>query len=723
MIIASAALYSLCLSQGQSPLDAFPQLSAKLTVECPADTVEQLLKKLSEKTGVQLLAANSVKEDIVVMYADDLPCKEILAEIAHHFSWTWESDHDALVLRQTPKEENDEAKAVAQQFEKSYEMWQKKAIEASKAPPATAADISAYSDLKDARRKYYDTPHNYDQATDQERNRWGAEFRTIMSKGKEIGRRISPAWRLADEVAASLGTTEYRQLDRTGRLVFSYNPTLWQRPLTGRAKAYAEELVKVAARDSVVDSITDSERFQQSQDFGYGGKKRFTPEEVATVRVTISRDRIRDPSFPNAAWVTVAIISKSGEILSDHSLTLSEFGQAGKNVPPVRPKDEFDEPLTQTEELKTLTTVKDNVRAMPPESESFVAFGKLGSKALPVVGAARVLVAAAKAGHVSVISDLYDPRGYAMPVWQFKTMRDAFDGFAARFRETWSKNGAWVEMRTKNWQFIRSMTIPPSKLFALRDMVMKKDQPPLSVAMDIASSITDHQAAGWYVSRLFVQDRKAGELLQDERRLYALRFLATLPSQDLDKMSNSVSFRYGSLTDAQRELIDAWVYRMVGRDFDEDIEFRAGKPDGPEARDVNWIRTNWPRFGQSSSDDAFEPSQQYPNGIPANATISLHSSIGNAMMLGTERGMSQSMSEARFAQSGYFDPDRKDIYVQMAKEDRIFLSLDPSPLAMKAMEFGAISPLPDSHPMLIGQLPEDVLSRIRKVYDIWRKGG
>ncbi|HVT12689.1 MAG TPA: hypothetical protein VHE55_10520 [Fimbriimonadaceae bacterium] len=723
MIIALAALVSLCHVQGRSPLDAYPQLSAKLTVECPAETVDQLLKELSEKTGVHLLAANPVKEDIVVMYADDLPGKEILAEIAHHFSWSWESNHDALVLKQTSKQENDEARAVTDELAKSYAAWQKNAIEASKAPPATGADISAYRDLQDARRKYFETPHNYDQATDEDRVRWGAELRALMTKGKELGRRISPAWRLADEVVANLGPADYRQLDRTGRLVFSYNPTLWQRPLSGRAKGYAEDLVKLAAKDSAIDSDKESERIQQAQDFGYGARRRFTPDEVATVRVTISRNRIVDPLFPNAGWVQVAIIAKSGEKLSDKSLTMSQFGQADKNVSPLRPKDEFDEPLTQTEELKTLTTVKGGFRALPPESESLAAFGKAGTKVLPVAGAARVLVAVAKAGNVSVISDLYDPRGYRLPIWRFETMREALDGFSGRFGQVWSKNGSWIEMRTQNWQFLRSMTVPPSKLFAFRDMIVKKERSPLAIAMSIATAITDHQAASWYLSWLFMHDPKAGELIADEKRLYALRFLATLPAQDLDKMSNSVSYRYGSLTGAQRELIDAWVYRMVDRDFDQNIEFRAGGPEGLEARDVNWIRTNWPKFGQSGSDNDFEPSQQYPNGIPSDAAISLHSSIGNAMMLGTERGMSQAMSEAQFAQSGYFDPASKEIYVQMAREDRIFLSVDPSPLAMKAVEFGAISPLPDSRPTTIGLLPDDVLSRIRKAYDIWRKGG
>lgn len=55
----------------QSPLDGDPKLDAKVTIECPAETVETILTKLSEKTGEHIFAAPILRNDVLVLYAKE----------------------------------------------------------------------------------------------------------------------------------------------------------------------------------------------------------------------------------------------------------------------------------------------------------------------------------------------------------------------------------------------------------------------------------------------------------------------------------------------------------------------------------------------------------------------------------------------------------------------------------------------------------------------------
>lgn len=725
-MLCTLALSTLLLqSQTDSVLDRQPELAKKITVEYPAKTLEDVLKDLSEKTGVHLVPTVPIREDSLVLLAEEMPARDVLKKIAEHFNWTWEAGKDALVLRQSARQENLEQKGLQAGIARAYSTWQKKAIDAAKAPPATGVDIAAYRDLQEEWRKFGERDES--NATPEQRMQFGAQLRSLSTRGGALGRRISPAWRLADAVVASLTAADFAELDRTSRLVYSYSPTLWQHALPNTAKQYIDDLIRAVAQDAEVDRKTEAYSFQRVMDFGYEATRKFSPEEVATVRVTLTADRPREPSFDAQAGVRVAIIAKSGELLSDRPLSISEYGGGVKEGPKGSPaKDEFDAPLAQTEELAGLVANPKNYRFLKPEQDALAEFSEPGSKVLPISGAARILIAAAKAGHVPLVADAYDPRGYAGAFWRMGTLRQAFDGFASRMKEDWSRNGAWVEFRTKDWEWVRSATIPAATLFALRDIVGAKGAKSMDTAIAVAPLISDHQVSGWYLNYLLYRptSRDMASLLYGDNTRYALRFLASLPSAERKSLEGGRTMRYGSLSPSQRDLIAAFVYRMNEGDFRQDVDFRAGGPDGLERGDVDWIRTNWTAFGHQPQQgyDA-EPSQQYPNGIPADGVISVRKSSTGAVLLGTQAGMSMAMTETHFLQSGYYGSDNADLRVQMATQDRVFLTVDASPLPMKAIEFGLISANPDGQPVTIGQLPDEVKNRLKRAYESQKKGG
>lgn len=725
-MLCTLALSALLLhGQTDSVLDRQPELSKKITVEYPAQRVEDVLKDLSEKTGVHLVPTVPIREDALVLYAEEMPARDLLRKIAEHFNWTWEAGKDALILGQSARQETLKEKALPAGIARAYATWQKKAIDASKAPPSTGVDVAAYRDLLEEWRKFGERDES--NATPEQRMQFGAQLRSLSTRGGALGRRISPAWRMADAVVASLTAADFAELDRTSRLVFSYSPTLWQHGLPNSAKQYVDALLRAVALESEVDRNTGAYSFQRLQDFGYEPMRKFSPDEVATVRVTLSADRVREPSFDARAGVRVAIIAKSGELLSDRSLSISEYG-GGLKEPPKGPavKDEFDAPLVPTEELSALVANPKNYRFLRPEQDALAEFLKLGSKVLPISGAARILIAAAKAGHVPLVADAYDPRGYPGVFWRTATLRQAFDGFASRMKEDWSRNGAWVEFRTKDWEWARNATIPASTLFALRDIVGAKGAKPMDTATAVASLISDHQVSGWYLNYLLYRptSRDIAMLLYGDDTRYALRFLGSLSSADRKSLEGGRSMRYGSLSPGQRDLLAAFVYRMNDRDFKQDVYFRAGGPDGLEKGDVDWIRANWTAFGhQPQRGYDSEPSQQYPNGLPADVTISVRTSTTGALLLGTQAGMSMVMTEAHFLQSGYYGSDNGDLRVQAATQDRIFLTVDASPLATKGLEFGLISAILGSGAVAVGQLPDEVKNRLKKAYDSQKKGG
>ncbi|HVT12688.1 MAG TPA: hypothetical protein VHE55_10515 [Fimbriimonadaceae bacterium] len=724
MLVAAFLSLTLLKSQGNDLLDSVPNLAEKITVEYPAETVDQVLADLTQKTGVKLLPANPIRDDVVILYEKDLPAKEVLRELAEHFDWTWEKDQGALVLRQSARQAKQEQDALREQIARPFRDFVKAAAEALRVPSGTKDDLVAYNETLAANQRLLD---NYDSeyihGSKDDQKKWSTEFDEAGAKMYLLARKLSPAWRLVDLTVANLSQADLVELARQTRLVFSYSPTRWQYPLSSPAMRAAEEWVRAVAQESSKRSANDADTFQRLRDFGLESRRAFRPEEVGTVRVTIHQSFFTPPSIQIGLYpIQVAIIAKNGEKLAEDYVS----GRDPRRQPPApkeaRPKDEFDTPLEETPELKEALSPARDGRSSKAAQDASDQFLTPGSKIYPSSGIAHILIEAAKAGNINVIADAYDGP-FHIPGWRVATLREALDGFGRVTGEAWAKKGDWIALRHRDWQYARYVTAPASKLFALRDISLQ-DVKALDMGLLAVSLVSDRQVMSWQFQSLF-RNKRCGEWFfdQTQAKLYALRFWASLSPDDRQRLEGG-PVRFGSLTPNQQGLLTAMVYRLDQRDFEHDVEMMGGKESGLEKDDVAWIAKMWPKAIDSDrwlSWDT-EPSQQFPSGIPSDALVSAHTSQVNALVIANGDGWSMAMSEASAIRSGYYKPGSAEFTAQPAVEDRLFLTVDTQ-TASKGLELPAITPDGEAKSVHYSDLPEATRNRLEKAYRAMHEGG
>jgi hypothetical protein len=720
------ALTLLAAFRQSGPLAGEPKLVTPITVRSEAKTLESLLTDVGEATGVKLSASNAIKQDRIVLYAEQRPAAETLQTIADHFGWTWQRNGSGFQLARTPQQEKAEMAGARRALISIYDPWRSRAKAAmqEKAGPHDQADYDAAIEANaDLLARYNAEYYGNEPAV---REKWIKEENANEAKRATLARRLSPVWRLHDVLIANLTDEDFLDLDRSSKLVFSYAPTGWQRPLPPAARAAAEAMVNQVAVESA-NRDRQPTSYERQRDLLVESYKTFRAIDVATVRVVIKRDYLIDPGeYRFSPEVTIVLLDKTGAKLS--SKLVSERSDPtplpAPKVDQNRPKDVLDEPIMATEELTAANASIDGRGYTLDECVALRAeFLKVGSKATPLTAEAKDLVEFAKAAHFNFVSDIFDRGEWlaGMPI-PMSTPRAALDQLKKRLHWNWEFKDSWVKARAENWEFWRAITIRPSDIFAIRDkMVSEKGS--FDATAEVALKISDRQTRDALFAALL--PRSGGWQLGewDLKPLYLARFWGVEPLEVRRRLLAGESLTFGSLPASARQYLSDFVFRHDQRDYETSI-YGYGKEAEIEKPDVDWMKQSWPDYPSSPKIEAdYEPTQRLPDGVPMETLVSVHGSQGHALIVSNTRGWSMAMTEQMAITSGYYQTDSlRDYLVRPAVDDRMFFTLRFGENAAIGLELSSISAVPGTAPKNYTELPDDIQTRLLTGYKA-RHGG
>ncbi len=704
---------------GQSVLDGDPKLETKITMECPAQTVEDVLASVSEKVGERIYAAPAIRNDVLVLLVTERPAKECLQVISNHFSWSWERTSEGLKLTRTAKQEIDEEKAARDAQLLTYRNWRQKSIEAL-GVKNEGGDKAEYQQLleenKDLLERYDAEYYGEDKKI---RDKWIADRRRNEARRAELARRLSPQWRLFDQIVANLSDDDMLALDGARKVVISSRPTAWQKATPGSLSALVHDVIENVAQSSA--QLDNPDRNERERDFLLSAYQNFKPANVGALRLVLKQDFNVEPTFPRQYPMgQLALLGTDGALLGQSYVSAR---YADDRQTPQLPKVEEDPalnvPLEETEWVRSAKAAeKDPAFWAEINAKSLAEFIKPGSKAHPAKGAASVMIEVAKAANVNLVSDVYDRPNWnrAAPI-PLGTKSLAFRQLAASISSTWQCESGWLRFRSRYWQFARRNSIPCDSLRGMRD-VLVKDNFSLDALAACTLKVTNRQFWSPFLGVLIgltdwaVVDRS-------ERPFYLLRFWGSTPESMKRNLLKGEMVRFGDLSREQQRNLSEFVFRQDEQRYDSRIGI--GSSYGLDEEDVAWVKKNWPRLEESYAMADDEPSQILPSGIPASALVGVHESTGNALVVSRD-GWSMKMSEQMAIISGYYSPDGRFQAIPTT-ESRMFFTVLPSPGWGYGLQMGAIRTPKDVKPMPYNDFPAEIKTRLDKALELRKSGG
>jgi hypothetical protein len=612
MTVALASLFLLIQAQsGQAVLDAEPKLAVAVTLTSAAESVLSVCKHLSDKTGAQIEPSKALADDLVILYADAIPARDLMSRLASHFGWTW--TRDGTILRLTQSEDSKKAESASMResilrgYRSSQAVARKALADAAKSDPEATAKRIAELDAQIANL-------SGDPAGDTEFD--PVKYKQIAPLYEERARLLEqsdPAIALANTVFASLSDDKLLELDRRGRLVFSYRPTQWQYPFT-------QESAKMA--DRLIASLSRPPRLQDSPSVEGEGvsvpaSPPLDPRRVGTVRVELV-SRSGRTFAPATASANVVVIARDGSILDSNSAFLSQ-GSEDVETPPTGPtKTRLDEPLQAPADLKQELSPT----TMGPQAffKKISQFLTQGGRTDPLAPQAQVLCRIAAVAKVNLIADAYDSHLAVMAESGFTGNSAAalFNSYSRMAQAVWTLDGNWVSVRTRDWALARAGTVPRDIVFQYKDQFLSQSGLTIEQLAGLAGKVTNRQA-GSFVTVLYAGFNWM--TIADSEALcglYGMRLWDSLSQSQRGALSRGGTVPYFALSPASKSMLAEFLYRSSSSESIGDL----GNFPGQYYGEGEGISTPDAPEPPSEAKDT-EITQLLPSGIPSNAFLTL----------------------------------------------------------------------------------------------------
>ncbi|MCH8275469.1 MAG: hypothetical protein IH851_11840, partial [Armatimonadetes bacterium] len=554
MIALSLTAIMMAQAQGPADLKADPRLSAVISVRADAQTLDALVKALSQQLNVPLKSAGTIKQDLVVLYAKDRPAHEVLSVIAEHFHWEWRKEEDGYRIVQTPEARKDEQRLLDELILKPYLQIGEEAQKDLKA----LENVDSAQAREELRKVMEQLSAIWDDENWREEMSMLEQERLLASRWIALKKQLNPTWKLVNTVTSELKPSDWKYIDRHGKIVFSYNPTPAQRPFSHKARKAAEEFVH-AALALHEDPEWDPVRYYVSN---LRFPEEFRAEDVGTVRLVIRRrgaPHTKADADPRLQYA-VTILDRSGKPVGVEDLRSNKpLGWPRKPVEGPKAEPPLDRRLPVTNELRRLNEPFPNTSGAAAYADGWRAFMKPGSKADPNGGLALLMNEVAAAAGVSLIADAYDTSDalYVEPL----PLRSAWNAFAIasdRYRYDWSWDGQWVKFRTWDWPLARASTVPRDVLRNVRDRVAAHGGYSLDGLSSLARALSDRQAASTVLNRLIIFWPARNEA---QGFLYALRMWDGLSAPQRAVLRRGGGLRWSDLSPPAR----ASLYEALNR--------------------------------------------------------------------------------------------------------------------------------------------------------------
>lgn len=485
------AAWTLLISLIQSPVDlkADERLLVSTSVEAGPKTIKSILSDIQTQTGVELKPAKEIEEDLCILHVRERPAHEILFVIAEHFGWQWEKNDQGYILRQKNETRAKEEKELREELLKLSHLIKKRAEESLRERESSdfQALLKEYQDIQNKIKELSARPN-----TDEEI----AQLESLKDRASTLYHSLDPVSYLGDLLTSELTESQYLELVRRGKLVFSSNPTRAQLPLPPRSARFVPQFL---------NRLTQFKTLIEEEETNIPLK------EIKALRVILTMPDLpftgilpfEQLFFTSEGFGCKVEVLGSGVIL--FSKLTSQFRALGieeKEPTPVSQEKlqtlppKFLEPWTPTDQIKRLL-----VSLSGSDEEltfEFIMSLFLGSEDIDLLElSSKMLTELGNTTETPLISDAYDFHILSLPEpssASTETPALFLQALAKARSAEWDYSKGWLRIRTTPHALGRATTVPRAVLEQLTDAKKKQGGLRLDDLAHAVSQMTDFQA-------------------------------------------------------------------------------------------------------------------------------------------------------------------------------------------------------------------------------------
>lgn len=644
MNLLLSCAFALASVAPQADVHSDERLKAAVTIEASVKSVKDILDDLSQRTGVSLRVQDTLREDLVVLYAKERPAHEILARIATHFGWEWRQSNNGYMLSQSADAAARERRELEQQILEPFHKAKKQAQEYLQSfVPQEIERVQ--SEIVALRKQLIDR-----------KGAEGEDYYRLYSRLLQLSEKISPEAMLEAMFVAQMTDQEYFELERLGKLVYSTNPTALQRPMP---RAIVERLPSLLYELSQRSGNTGPIELGADPNVKI---ELFKPEEVRVVRAILKRRSVGMFAFLSGPDLDVSFqfLGEDGSVLhrASGSALAYTFSATESEEPEESPKSERPQglPARFEEAWSPPETIKKLVLATSGE-DAFLAsdlFSKMFGSSDPLRLFGDTLIEFAKAMNVCLLADAYDAHilgGYGTGL-AADSAALFLDSMTGSMGAKWSYAEPWVMIRTAPYALARASTVPRSVL----NRILGEKGRIGGITFDTFSSamvnLTDRQATS--PAMLFAIFAIGGAFGSGEMSLPAISFCrmwGSMPPALQETLKQGRTVRRDLLPSDTRAHLDRYLYLVE----DEPLQLSLYLDDSISARLVSMMADVPGR-----RDDEF--TQRFPTGAPPGTEIYLEYGAQNGLEVqlafGGQVAFSTIMSVDGFGMVDMFEDDQ-----------------------------------------------------------------
>lgn len=698
---------------GQGQVLSDPELEKPITVRADAEPIHVLVSRIAEQTGVKLIADPSVGEDRIILFAKNLPAKEVLQKISDHLEFEWRVTKDGIQLWQTPAQKGAEQRALNEFILVPMRRWRQESIDAVKSQrgPATAEQTKQIRSFVDRFTDQYDKYDEEYYGPPEKRKVWSEKQRQLEVEVQTLARQVAPQWQLFDSVVSGLSDQDLLQLESKGKRTVAYDAKGRQFPMSAHSRRLAENLVNgLIRRQQQTSGESAVNRYFEVDLYGEG-----SPQDTKNVRLEFKvRDLpVMDSRILPIEPTVLSVVDKNFRKIAEDSIydqTESRRRETVKTeASPAteQTKDVLDEPLKVSDELKAAMDGSLQTKI----NEQFL---QIGGEVFRSRASAIALNEIASCANVNFISDCNEFNRYeSLRPFPLSTPRAAFQAMARSNRENFAFEKGWATFRDPNPAAGRAHSVPSKNLLAFRDAVLKPFS--LESGAEAIHNLSDRHLLNSHIQNLIFSEW--GLSIRGNRGFTpVLRFWATMSAGAKrallsGKVTSLASLGKPSLTYLWDYLSDRDRSHLGGMDFGEHVD----------GNDAQWMKENWPSDEDFLSDGDLD--ERFPGGPPSSASISLRRSTGIALNVQSRsRDWNMKLSAHSAIGSGYFNLEKDEFKFQMMPEDRAMFTIDLAPGLRKGLAFRTFGKSGEKVYEKIADLPEDFRKKMELDYRA-RRGG
>lgn len=568
------ALSLLAQSSIDSRLSGDSRLQSRIDLLAPSRTLEDVCRQLTDSTGVQITAADDIKETLVVIRWADAPANRLMEHIARLFEWEWKAEGNGYRLVRSDAVERREKMGYNTEVLTSLKAFQAsidKAIQDANRPQ-TAEEKARITEL----RRAISAPDVGTSST--------VDHVMMMRQMQEElmrleGRTALPNL-LADVAFRDLTNEQLLAAARNRRIVLSTAPNAAQAPLSSRAARIADSLVRELAEGP-------------SNDLSL---RQFRPQDVA--RVTIAYTYVYPTAITLPTW-EMRVVLRDGNIGADFR------GRVRGDLPELEKL-----PITKTRDSQALAQQPPDVsqlqRTLNPQ-------GPLDEPNEPV---AKVLISIAEATGVNLVGEMTDTMGRLGQHVSLagNTCGEILDLFCPLARAEWLLQDGVIVVRPAPFRMLyRARTISRSILQQITKALKEKWGLTLDEAARFAALMTEDQ---WYDS-LFTTSTASGvavnSLFSIQERFYILRAWNALGHPQREQLLAGGTLRVNQL--GPEAALQLWQHVLLFGGDRSTIEIAHLSANAQQRFTEVFERP--PFFSLT------EPTDLFPSGLPSDAALRL----------------------------------------------------------------------------------------------------